>query len=286
MHHIIKQLLFIFLVSDISVAIATEQTYIREYTYKASDLDSRVSARNNALKLIKAGVLEEIISYVSNNSRMEQSQTGGEFRSAFIQRASTSSAGFMRARVLDENWDGFELWLKAEVKADPARVRVELERALTMQPESVQYHDEKPDTALASPPPVTVPVINTTADYSVYMRAAQLAQVLALLQPLKITMSQYYAMNGEWPSSLEQINLKPEQMTDGQYLDSVGLGDNGRIIAFLSAVFGRDRILSLEPKSVMGGMHTRWDCVTNLNMKTYQGLSGLECTQRQHIRAY
>ena len=174
--------------------------------------------------------------------------------------------------------------MKAEVKADPDKVRAELERALTVPPEPVPVRNEKRNTVQAPPPPV--PVTNTTADYSGYMRAAQLAQVYALLQPLKITMTQYYSMYGEWPSSLEKINLKPEQMTDGQYLDKVRLGDNGKIIAFLSDIFGRDRVLSLEPKSVMGGMNTRWDCVTNLNMKTFQGLTNVKCTQQQQMLAY
>jgi len=80
MTHLIKQLLLIILVSIHSVAIAADKTYIRDYTYKASDLDSRVSARNNALNLIKASVLDEIISYVNNSSRIEQSQTDSEFR--------------------------------------------------------------------------------------------------------------------------------------------------------------------------------------------------------------
>ena len=285
MRELFKQLLLIILVSNISIAIATEQTYVREYTYKASDLDSRVSARNNTLKLIKAGVLDEIISYVNSSSRIEQAQTDGGFRSSFIQRTSTNSAGFVRARILDESWDGFELWMQAEIKADPVKVRAELERALAMQSAPAPTRDQTPNTTQAQTqaPPGTIPIINTTADYSGYMRAAQLAQVIALLQPLKITMSQYYSMNGEWPSSLEQINLEPEQMTDGQYLDKVRLGDNGRIIAYLSDIFGRDRILSLLPKSVMGGMHTRWDCVTNLNMKTYQVPGNLNCTQQQHI---
>jgi hypothetical protein len=168
--------------------------------------------------------------------------------------------------------------MKAEIKAGPVKVRAELERALTMQSASAPAQGQTPNTAQAQTqaPPGTIPVINTTADYNGYMRAAQLAQVIALLQPLKITMSQYFSMNGEWPASLEQ-------MTGGQYLDKVRLGDNGRIIAYLSDIFGRDRVLSLQPKSVMGGMHTRWDCVTNLYTKAYQGPGDLNCTQQQHI---
>ena len=76
------KILFLLLITiSTSICYAKETSFIREYTYKASDLDSRVSARNNTLKLIKAGVLEEIVTYVYNDSKLEQSQTGNDFRS-------------------------------------------------------------------------------------------------------------------------------------------------------------------------------------------------------------
>jgi len=50
--------IFVLFAASTTTAISAEQSYIREYTYKASDLDSRVTARSNALKLIKASELE------------------------------------------------------------------------------------------------------------------------------------------------------------------------------------------------------------------------------------
>jgi len=277
---------------------AKEISFIRDYTYKASDLDSKVSARNNTLKLIKAGVLEEIVTYVYNNSSLEQTQAGNQFRSSFIQQTSTSSAGFLKAKVLEERWDGFEMKIKAEVSADPDTIRGELERALALKP-TLQAQALKPDIPPTAPklapvntqpnvtqlPPV-MPVANTTADYSGYVRSAQVAQVYSLIQPLKITMTQHYMINGEWPSSLKQINLNPEEMTDGQYLDKVRLGRNGQILAYLSDTFGKNKLLSLTPKSIMGGMQTRWDCTTNLNTKGLHGLPNLKCSEDKNLHYY
>jgi len=148
----------------------------------------------------------------------------------------------------------------------------------------VRAGDVSDSSRIEQPQRVTVPVINTSADYSRYMRAARLAQILALLQPLKGTVSQYHSEYGEWPSSLEQIDIEPGQLVDGQLLDGVRLGNNGRIIALLSELFGRGRVFVLEPNAVTGGTHTRWECVTNLNMKTYRGPGIPECAQQQHIR--
>ncbi len=133
-------------------------------------------------------------------------------------------------------------------------------------------------------PPQTMPLDNTTADYSGYVRTAQLTEVYSLLMPIKMTMTEYYMLNGEWPSRFEQINLKAEEMTDGQYLDSVRLGDAGRIVAYLSKTFGKNKLLSLAPKSIMGGTQTRWECTTNVNIRGSMGLSSLNCKQDKHLR--
>jgi hypothetical protein len=286
------------MVLSTSLSFAEESSYIRDYTYKASDLDSKVSARNNTLKLIKAGVLDEIISYVHNNSSLEQAQSGNEFRSSFIQKTSSSSAGFLKTRILEEDWNGFEMKIKAEVNADPEKIRAELERALalkqTPQTQTVRAQAVQPPAQRQPPPPgmqqhatqppPLMPVSSTTADYSGYLRAAQLAEVYSLLQPLKMTMLEYYMMNGDWPSSLTDIRLKPEEMTDGQYLDKVRLGKNGQIIAYLSNTFGKNKMLSLAPRSIMGGMQTRWDCSTNVNLKGSMGLSNMNCKEDQKLR--
>jgi len=275
-----KYLVLLLLVLSTSICHAKELSFIRDYTYKASDLDSKVSARNNTLKLIKAGVLEEIVTFVSNNSSLEQSQSGNQFRSSFIQRTSASSAGFLKTRILEESWDGFEMKIKAEVTADPEIIRQELERALALKPtphvQAAQAHTAQPQAFM--------PVANTTADYSGYLRTAQLAEVYTLLQPLKMTMMEYYMMNGEWPLSLADIRLKPEEMTDGQYLDKVRLGKNGQILAYLSNTFGKNKMLSLAPKSIMGGMQTRWDCTTNVNTKGMMGQTNMNCKEDTKLR--
>lgn len=79
--------LFIYLVSVIPASAGTE-TMIREYTYDASELDSRASARRNALQLLKVEVLEEVASYITSESKLTRSLKGDkakiEFRNKFM----------------------------------------------------------------------------------------------------------------------------------------------------------------------------------------------------------
>jgi hypothetical protein len=91
-------------------------------------------------------------------------------------------------------------------------------------------------------------------------------------------------MNGDWPSSLSDIRLRPEEMTDGRYLDRVRVGKNGKIMAYLSDTFGKDKKLSLAPRSIMGGMQTRWECTTNLNTKGMIGMSNMNCREDKKLR--
>jgi len=266
------------------LGLAAEKSFIREYTYKASDLDSKVSARKNTLDLIKARVLEEIISYTHNANTLEQAQANKQFRSSFIQSTTSSTAGFLKVKILEENWNGFEMNIKAEIKANPAKIREELERALSLKPGS--HTPAQPQQVQAQPTPTVpgIPVMTTTPDYSGYVRAAQFVQVIVLIQPLKITMQKYYMNYGEWPSSLSQLNLSPDEMTDGKYLNKIRLGKDGLIFAYLSNVFGERKFLSLQPKSIMGGMNTRWDCYTNLNTKNIKNQFAQSCEHNKDIK--
>lgn len=289
------RLLFIIALSLSSFAShAAEQTYIRDYTYRASDFDSLVTSRDNALQLVKAGVLEEIVTFVSTKVNTTQEQQGKDFRSSFIHRASSSSAGFLKARILDEKWDGIELWINAEIKADPDIVRKELDKSLAfakrrqsiMSPQ-VSTPSSLPDFTAqqqAAQQIMNIQNNNITPDYSGYVMAAKITQVYAMLQSVKIRLSVFYQTNGKWPESVTDIGLKESDTGDDLYIEKFRIGKNGSIVALLDNQFGNDRILSITPKSVMGGMHTRWVCNTNLAVETFNSLSNMDCTSDKSLR--
>jgi len=264
-------------------AYSEEEFYVREYTYKASDLDSRVSARNNALKLIKAGVLEEIITFVSTASELGQSQEGDEFRSAFIRKSTSKSAGFVGARVLKEKWTGDEMWLKAEVRVDPEEVRAELKKSLT-RVESNAKIENNPKVSYSQKeiekipePQLIVPETLITPDYSHFKFAAMFSQALSLIQPIKLMVVMHYTSNGEWPTSIEQIGIAEGDTNDGRYIDRIKLGSSGLILTTLGKDFGTERVIKMSPRSIMGGTSIRWNCTSNLSQKLLMMLPGSSC---------
>jgi TPR repeat protein len=109
------------------LALAEEQTYLREYTYQASEADSKITARAIALQEVKRLLLSELGTHVSSLVQQQRSSDGKRLDSEQIE---TLSAGVTRVEILTEKWDGSVYVLKAQIKADPADVLRSLEKML------------------------------------------------------------------------------------------------------------------------------------------------------------
>jgi hypothetical protein len=108
-------------------ALAAEETYLREYTYQASEADSKITARAIALQEVKRLLLSELGTHVSALVKIQSSTDGRTLGSEQIE---TLSAGVTRVDILAEKWDGSVYVLKAQIKADPADVLRSLEKML------------------------------------------------------------------------------------------------------------------------------------------------------------
>lgn len=108
-------------------ALCTEQTYVREYTYQASEADSKISARSIALQEVKRELLSELGTHVSSLVTQQHSSDGKNLDSEQIE---TLSAGVTRVEILEEKWDGKVYVLKAQIKADPEDVLKSLNKML------------------------------------------------------------------------------------------------------------------------------------------------------------
>ena len=111
---------FIFLLSAVAV-VAEIKSLIKEYTYQASEIDSKTSCRAIALEQVKRELLEELEPYVEATTIVQDAQIQKDEIIALC-------AGVVQAKVLDEKWDGKEYWLKAEVNADPDEVAASIDK--------------------------------------------------------------------------------------------------------------------------------------------------------------
>jgi hypothetical protein len=108
-------------------ALAGEETYLREYTYQASEADSKITARAIALQEVKRILLSELGTHVSSLVKLQADASGKRLGTEQIE---TLSAGVTRVEILAEKWDGSTYVLKAQIKADPADVLRSLQKML------------------------------------------------------------------------------------------------------------------------------------------------------------
>jgi len=105
-------LLAIILLIAASPCLAAIKVFEREYTYQASEADSKLSSRTVSLAEVKRLLLEELGTYLESITEVKNFQLTKDQITAL-------TAGIVRVEVLDERWDGKTYWLKARIAADP-----------------------------------------------------------------------------------------------------------------------------------------------------------------------
>ncbi|MCK9452564.1 MAG: hypothetical protein M0Q90_12795 [Bacteroidales bacterium] len=114
------------------VLFAQNKTFIREYFYKASETDSKVSSRQKALTEVKALLLEELGTYVESYVNYEVTEENNRItKDFFTNEIKTLSAGTTETKIIEENWDGYEYYVKAEIVADPEEVLRRINQTLS-----------------------------------------------------------------------------------------------------------------------------------------------------------
>ena len=93
--------LAVFLLFFFSTANASARTvtFEKEYTYQASEIDSKVSSRAIALEQIKRLLLEELGTYLISETEVKNFQLTKD-------QVTVLTAGIVRAEILQEKWDG------------------------------------------------------------------------------------------------------------------------------------------------------------------------------------
>mgnify|MGYP001569684171 CR=1 FL=1 len=111
---IVIALIIIFL-SFSSPSFAEKVTFIKEYTYQASDFDSKMSSRTIALEQVKRLLLEEVGTYLISETEVRDFQLTKD-------KITTLTAGIVQAEILGEKWDGKTYYLKAKMSIAPQDV--------------------------------------------------------------------------------------------------------------------------------------------------------------------
>jgi len=112
-------LVFFFIITNL--AFAEKKDFIEEYTYQASEYDSKVSCRALALEQVKLLLLEKLGIYLETETEVKNFQLTKD-------QIKTFTAGIVSAVPLVEIFDGKTFYLKAKVTADPKEVFNSIEK--------------------------------------------------------------------------------------------------------------------------------------------------------------
>jgi len=105
----------VFFIITAHLAFAKMVTFVKEYIYQASEIDSKVSCRAIALEQVKRLLLEELGTYLESEIEVRNFQLTKD-------QIVILTAGIVSTEIVEEKWDGKAYSLKAKIMADPTDV--------------------------------------------------------------------------------------------------------------------------------------------------------------------
>jgi tetratricopeptide (TPR) repeat protein len=99
-------------------AYAQKKTFTRDYTYQASEVDSKLSARAIATTEMRNILLSEVGEFLQSEQTLREDETSREYS----EKTEALTAGIVEMKTLDEQWNGVTYHIKAEMTVDPEDV--------------------------------------------------------------------------------------------------------------------------------------------------------------------
>ncbi len=104
-----------------------------------------------------------------------------------------------------------------------------------------------------------------------YVTRANFAKAVTLVNPLRISISSYYAEHGEWPTNFSDIDIDSSTLSEPGVVDSVSLRLGGVLHVKLSAdAFGAGHYFQMIPDTKRSTM-IDWACKTTLDKSLWVG---------------
>ena len=105
----------IFILLTASPLGAEVKTFLKEYTYQASEADSKIFSRVMALEQVKRLLLEEMGTYLESQTEVRNFQISND-------RVMALSAGIVKTEIVEERWDGREYYVKARMTVETENI--------------------------------------------------------------------------------------------------------------------------------------------------------------------
>ena len=104
------------------------ETYTREYTYNALQIDNKLTSRIITLDQVRTLLLQKIGSHIQQTIKITEN---GSVNSYLREDVEAVTANLTKVNILEEKWDKKSYYIKAEIEADTQRVLTALEEYKT-----------------------------------------------------------------------------------------------------------------------------------------------------------
>jgi DNA repair exonuclease SbcCD ATPase subunit len=217
-----KHLGIIALLLSTTILMAENKTFVREYNYQASENDSKVSARAKALSEVKRLLLEELGIYMESYTNYTVEDKSGTITKDFFQNEIKSlSAGITETKILSENWNGVQYYVKAEIEADPTDVARKINATLEKRQADVVIDSLRillsNTQTLSSQKNEEVKALQAKYETQISQLQQQKQKVNELklqLQTLKTQLDTYQKQEQQILSEVQQIEQRIKKATD------------------------------------------------------------------------
>jgi len=98
-----------------NICFSEVKTFIKEYSYQASEDDSKNSSRVTAMREVKRLLLEELGTYLESVTEVKNFQLTKD-------QITSLTAGIVKTEIISEKWDGQIYWIKTKIVADGGEV--------------------------------------------------------------------------------------------------------------------------------------------------------------------
>lgn len=200
-----------------AVCHAETKVFVREYTYQASESDSKLTARAQALSVVKGLLIEELGVYIESYVNYDVEDDGIKVSKDFYTNEIRQlSVGVAETKIIDEQWNGSTYYVKAEITIDPSDVVRRINKSI---------EDRKNDVSIDS----LQVALEKSKDHIVELeqKLKELEETQAKEQALK---TQYEAVKAKIDNYIDEINIKTKLAL--QFQVGASLADVEKIMGY------------------------------------------------------
>jgi superkiller protein 3 len=145
--NVMKKITFLVLLVSLGAASlqAQKKTFTREYTYPASEADSKLTARANATTQMRNILLRELGEFLHAERVLIQNATTQDYS----EKIEAITAGIVEMKTLDERWDGTTYYIKAEMAVDPKNLERRIAETLNDKQKTQELEEARKRTLAA-----------------------------------------------------------------------------------------------------------------------------------------